>query len=153
MIELHGACSLYGKGLKHNHLEIISDTSGEVDLKGYVGIHALTQTKNNLINIVWVDTESLDIHSTAGRLRLAGVARHARVNAFGTSQADLTQLRSTNLWLQQKNGSRVITRGKQDSIAYLSHDSQLSQVHKSILSNRRVSDNSLVDVNTLQHRS
>ena len=125
-IMLNGTCALEGKGIPREGLkDLESHTKGRITLEGFLALKRVFQTKANIIELYWLDTQRLGVESRAGFVRLGGIVERIRVDASAGAQVDMQFLQSNSAWFYADSGA-VIRTGTQESVnSYLRGGAQL----------------------------
>lgn len=122
-IHMSDACTLEAVGLNMDALKLLSNTTGSITLRGTYKAGHIQQLKNNIIDAYWIDSDFLEIDSQAGRMLLAGTAKHVRAHATGKAFLSLDSLRASNLWLAGYGNSFVRFFGDNIQLSSFMNDS------------------------------
>ena len=106
-IYLDDSCTLDAVGLSLDSLHLMSNTKGDVKLRGTYKAGFIQQKKPNLIDAYWIDSDWLSLESYAGRMMLSGVADKVRVHAMGDAFVSLDTLRAKHVWIAGHDSSFV----------------------------------------------
>lgn len=106
-VNLHDACSLKGAGLQQSSWYLNSDTTGDVVLKGMFDNCSIIQKRENVLDMYWVGSSSVDIFAKSGVMRLSGSVDHSRLRVSGDSQVLLNQLRTKSGWVSASGSAFV----------------------------------------------
>lgn len=122
---LHDQCALSGENLKQANWRLVSDTTGNVVLRGKFGHFSLLQSRENVVDVYWLDSHDVDVVSRSGVLRLAGEAKQSRIRTLGDSQLLVSHLRTKNGWLHASGSSFVEMFGSKRLAVYTSGSAQV----------------------------
>ena len=111
-IYLEDNCALETAGLHLEGLKLYSNTNGRITLRGTYKASSITQLKDNVIDAYWMDSDFLEIESRAGRMILAGTAKHVRAFARGKAFLSLDSLRAKDVWLAGYDESFIRFHGE-----------------------------------------
>ena len=116
-IYLEDSCSLDAVGVSLADLQLISNTKGDVKLRGTYKAGFIQQRKANVIDAYWLDSDWLSLESHAGRMMLSGVADKVRVHAMGDAFVSLDTLRVNHIWLGGHDTSFVRFLGRDAEVS------------------------------------
>lgn len=119
-VYLHDRCALAGENLKQANWRLVSDTTGNVVLRGMFGHFSMSQLQSNVVDVYWLNSHDVDVVSRSGVLRLAGEAKQSRVRVSGDSQLLVNHLRTDNGWLHASGAAFVETFGSKRLSVYTS---------------------------------
>lgn len=116
-IYLDDSCTLDAVGLSLDSLHLMSNTKGDVKLRGTYKAGFIQQNKSNLIDAYWIDSDWLSLESNTGRMMLSGVAEKVRVHAMGDAFVSLDTLRVKHIWLRGNDHSFVRFFGRDADVS------------------------------------
>lgn len=116
-IYLEDSCTLDAVGLSLDSLQLMSNTKGDVKLRGTYKAGVIQQKKANVIDAYWIDSDWLSLESYTGRMMLSGVADKVRVHAMGDAFVSLDTLRVKHIWLGGHDSSFVRFLGRDADVS------------------------------------
>lgn len=104
-LSAYGKSSVTANNIKSDGLSLLSDTMGNITLNGSLAVNQITNYAPNRITIRWVSSKSLTIHSTSGRITLAGSVAELHVRLRNHAILNAKYLRAQRVLIQAKGFS------------------------------------------------
>jgi hypothetical protein len=116
-IYLEDSCTLDAVGVSLESLHLMSNTKGDVKLRGTYKAGSIEQKKSNVIDAYWIDSDWLSLESYTGRMMLSGVADKVRVHVMGDAFVSLDTLRAKHVWISGHDSSFVRFLGRDADVS------------------------------------
>jgi len=96
-IILHDQVTFVANKVNSKEINIATDTSGTIRLRGQIHVHYIKQYGCGTIDLEWVDTDHLHVYTSGkGKIRLAGKVGVLEATAIDDSHLDARFLRADN---------------------------------------------------------